>query len=404
MRRAAAPPLPACLYDVAIAPFLRFDTPLPDQMYAVGGRKGDDVLNTVEMFDTWNGCWVTCPPMAVRRCGCAAATLPNGSMMVVGGYDERGIIDGLLASCEVFDPAAQHWSITTASLKRPRWGHACGCLEGQVYAVGGCSLRAGAPPHEAFMETLSSCEVYDPCAASEEKAWRRCADLRVARSGARVVALGNQRLAVIGGCDDVFGRSEVLSSIELFDASANRWELLEPLLRVPRSTAAVAALDDSHMLVVGGTPALTSAELYELPTCSDAVDGSSSVGGGGEGADSPNIGSRRCCFVGGGSVFCSSIAEGRMGCRAVALRLPAPGRAFPLCTELCVVVVGGESSAEVSDEDWHDGGNVGRQLDAVLVFDVAKGEWRPYGSFPSMPTPRTACALCLSPGMVAGHC
>jgi len=420
-RRAVAP-LPACLYDAAIAPFLRFDKPLPDQIYAVGGRKGDEVLNTVEMFDTWHGRWTACPAMAARRCGCAAAALPNGSLMVVGGYDERGIIEGLLGSCEVFSPATQHWSMAAASLKRPRWGHACGLLAGRVYAVGGCSLRVGAPPHEAFMETLACCEVYDPSAAPES-AWSPCADLCVARSGARVVACGSRHLAVVGGCDDVFGRSEVLSSIELFDPVSNRWELLEPLLRVPRSTAAVAALDDSRILVVGGTPALASAEVYHVPTCclgegccrscSAAVGGSSSGSGGDGGVSAWRAaplsvggnggGNGQCHLVGGGSSPCPPIAEGRMGCHAVALRLPAPGKAFPLCTDLCVVVVGGENSGEFSDEDWHDGGNVGRQLGGVLVFDVAKGEWRPAGSFPPMPTPRTAAALCLSPGMVAGH-
>merc|ERR1719210_1946469 len=100
--------LPPCIYSEGIAPFLRFDKPLRNQLYAVGGRnQQQDPLDTVEMFDTWNGRWVTCPSMLARRAGCAAATLPNGRLLVVGGYDQRGIVEGLLGTCEVFDPAKQ---------------------------------------------------------------------------------------------------------------------------------------------------------------------------------------------------------------------------------------------------------------------------------------------------------
>lgn len=109
----------------------------------------------------------------------------------------------------------------------------CDARPPQVYAVGGCSLRDGAPPHEAFMETLATCEVYRP-----EGVWEPFASLRVPRSGARVVPLSGRYLAAVGGCDDVFGRSEVLSTVEVYDScGAGGWDMLEPLLGVPRSTA-----------------------------------------------------------------------------------------------------------------------------------------------------------------------
>mmetsp|Transcript_84247 Transcript_84247/g.214470 ORF Transcript_84247/g.214470 Transcript_84247/m.214470 type:complete len:578 (+) Transcript_84247:100-1833(+) len=274
------PPLPGCLYGTAIAPFLHFGAPQRDQIYALGGRFEEQVLSTVEMFDTWRGKWVSQPPMAAKRCGCAAAALPGGGLLVVGGYDERGIVDGLLHSCEVFDPVIQKWAPCEHPLRRPRWGHACATLGGLVYTVGGCSLREGAPAHEAFMETLSSCEVLDPSGATGS-GWRPAPSLCVARSGARVVALGSNYLAVVGGCDDVFGRSEVLSSVELFDISTQRWELLAPLLQVPRSTAAVAAIDDGRIMVVGGTPALASTEVYRI---AQRAGGGGGGGGSVEGA------------------------------------------------------------------------------------------------------------------------
>jgi len=365
--------LPPCIYSGAIAPFLRFGTPLPNQLYALGGRnQGLEPLNTAEMFDTWHGRWVACPSMLERRAGCAAAVLPDGKLIVVGGYNEKGIVAGLLASCEIFDPAAQTWNSHCAELQRSRWGHGCASMGGLVYAVGGCSLKPSAPAREAFMETLNGCEVYNPA----ENAWMPCPSLRVARAGSRVVVLGERFLAAVGGCEDVFGRAEMLTSVELFEPSAERWSLLDVQLSTPRTTAAVAALDERHILVFGGAPSLSSAEVYQVPERSD--DGECSSGQASGTADGPSA---------------CDMAEGRMGCQAVQLNLPAPGQPYPLCTRPCVVVVGGENGDEEFDAR-------SRQFSSVLVFDAYSRSWRPESEFPPIPTPRTAMAICVGPGKV----
>lgn len=368
-------PLPASVYHCVIAPFLHFDAPLSNQLYAIGGRNEEqEALATVEMFDTWHGQWVACPEMMARRAGCAAAILPCGNLLVVGGYDEKGIVEGLLRSCEVFDPARQQWSPVACPLQRARWGHGCATIGGKVYAVGGCSLRHGAPPEEAFMDTLRSCEVYDPTGG----AWLHCSCLNIPRAGARIVTLGGKYLAAVGGCDDVFGRAEILATIELFDSCADHWSVLASQLSTPRTTAAVAALDNREILIFGGAPSLSSCEVYGVPEQADA--------------DFPRRAAPRKLE---GPPICD-ITEGRMGCQAVAIDLPAPGKSFPLCTRQCVVVVGGENGDE--DFEGHS-----RHFNSVLVYDVEASTWRPQDSFPQIPTPRTALALCKGPGRIAGH-
>lgn len=373
--------LPPSLYSDTIASFLHFDRPLPNQLYAVGGRNQQTgPLDTIEMFDTWHGKWVTCPSMSIRRAGCAAAVLPDGRIMVIGGYDESGIVKGLLSSCEIFDPASQTWDNECSSLQRARWGHGCACLGGLVYVVGGCSLRPGAPPHDAFMETLRSCEVYDPQAGT----WAACADLSMARAGSRVVTLGEKYLAAVGGCDDVFGRAEMLPTVELFDINVGRWMLLNVQLSTPRTTAAVAAIDDRRILVIGGAPSLSSAEVYHVPETADAECTQEPVGVQEVGNKGPPV---------------SDMVEGRTGCQAVALELPSLDKPYPLCTRQCVLVVGGENG----DDDWdYDQAHVW-QFSSVLVYDVESDKWRPEDSFPPMPTPRTAMALCVGPGRIEGH-
>ena len=170
--------------------------------------------------------------MPKRRAGSAAALLADGRMMVIGGYTEEGIAQGLLASCDVFDPTTGLWSEDgCAPLSRARWGHGCAVLQERVYVVGGCSLQLEAQAQEAFMVTLRHCasqlfssdnkleeleilevsvgfirllkekdtffmqnrclhcllgEIYLP----HENRWVPTGALQIARSGTRVVALG----------------------------------------------------------------------------------------------------------------------------------------------------------------------------------------------------------------------
>mmetsp|Transcript_130387 Transcript_130387/g.254002 ORF Transcript_130387/g.254002 Transcript_130387/m.254002 type:complete len:438 (-) Transcript_130387:53-1366(-) len=391
--------LPPALYSDAIAPFLHFDMPLPNQLYVIGGRNQQQgPLDTVELFDTWHGRWVTCPNMSMCRAGCGAAVLPDWCIMVTGGYDENGIVKGLLASCEIFNPWTQTWSSAVAPLQHARWGHGCTSLRGLVYAVGGCSLRPGAPPRESFMETLKSCEVYDPA----EDVWLKGADLHMARAGSRVVAIGENLLAAVGGCDDVFGRAEMLPTVEIFDAIAGRWSLLDAPLSMPRTTAAVAVIEERHILVVGGAPSLSTSEVYRVP---DSPNGASRLDDEAtSAADSPASHSPATMAVHDDTsvtvaAHISNISEGRMGCQAAALKLPAPGSRYPMCTRTSVVIVGGENG----EEDWEGNQAHVRQFGSILVYDTEGRAWRPEMEFPLMLMPRTAMALCVGHGQIRGH-
>lgn len=370
-RSKGRPVLPTAVYADVIAPFLHFDEPLPNQLYVFGGRNQQDgALDTVEMFDTWHGRWVSCPNMSVRRAGCAASVLPDRRLLVVGGYDEKGIVKGLLTSCEVFDPMHQSWSGEVSPLKHARWGHGCATLRGAVYAVGGCSLKAGAPPREAFMETLRSCEVYEPATGR----WLPSADLRMARAGSRIVTVSDSCMAAVGGCDDVFGRAEMLPTVEIFDIASGHWSLLDTHLSMPRTTAAVAATEGGRIFVVGGAPSLSSAEIYAVPEPEP------------RGAPSP-------------PAAIGSIPEGRMGCQAVAMQLPAQGASYPICSRTCVVVVGGENG----EEDWEGMQAQVRQFSTAVVYDEKDSAWRPESYLPAMSVARTAMALCVGHGRIRGY-
>jgi len=372
-----------------VAPFLRFDVPLPNMLYAFGGRnqrKGP--LNTVEMFDSWHGQWVPCSPMPTRRAGSAASVLPDGRFIVVGGYNERGIAEGLLASCDIYDPHKGEWDEEGAKpLSRARWGHGCAPLGGKVYVVGGCSLQPDAQPREASMETLKCCEVYDP----EKNTWSACPSLQVARSGSRVVALDDRYLAAIGGCDDVFGRAETQPTVEIFDVKTGLWSLLEGQLMHPRTTAAAAAIDGRRLLVVGGAPSLSSAEVYRVELPREATARRALRDANRSGDEEPQRVQA--------SESVTDMPDGRMGCQAAMIDLPGSGSKYPMARKKSVVVIGGERC----DEGGGDWPRV-RQFANVPVFDVETGAWRTDSPVPVMAAQRTAVALCVGIGRIYSTC
>lgn len=379
-RRRALPPF---LYAENVAPFLRFDEPVGNMLYAFGGRnQNKGPLSLVEMFDTWHGRWALCPPMPARRAGSTASLLPDGRMIIIGGYNEKGIAEGLLSSCDIYDPVRQCWEEpgTASPLARARWGHGCASLRGKIYAVGGCSLQPGAQPRENFMETLKTCEVYDPA----ENKWEVCASLQIARSGSRVVALpGDRYLAAIGGCDDVFGRAETQPTVELFDVCTGQWSLLDSRLLYPRTTAAAVALDDQRLLVVGGAPSLASAEMFSVsvPEPGDSSAQRSTSSAAPAGPSSQQI---------------ADMPEGRMGCQAAVINLPSRGGSFPLTDRRCAVVVGGERCDETAGELPRV-----KQFQSVHVFDIEASAWRDDDPIPEMSVPRTAAALCVGRGRIS---
>lgn len=376
--------LPPSIWAHEVASFLRFGDPLPNMLYAFGGRsQRQGPMSVVEMFDTWHGRWTRLQSMPTRRAGSAAAVLPDGRMAVTGGYNEHGIAEGLLASCELYNPVQRRWepSGTMAPLLRARWGHGCTTLRGKVYVVGGCSLQAHTQPRESNMETLNSCEVYDPVA----NRWTSVAPLNIPRSGARLVPLaGDRYLAAIGGCDDVFGRAETQPTVELFDFETGVWTLMGQRLSQPRTTAAAVAIGDQEVFIVGGAPSLASAELYRVtPPAAASVQ----AGAAAEAAEA--AAEERCSEL----RSMPDMLEGRMGCQAALVQLPAPGCTFPKTSRASVVVIGGERCDEVDGEFPRI-----KQFKCAPVLDVVTGKWREDKPIPDMSAARTAVALCVGLG------
>jgi hypothetical protein len=123
-------------------------TLLPNGKVLVAGGYYGGVLASAELYDPAYRTWVYTANMTTPRNGHKATLLPNGTVLVTGGYDSSGPV----SSAEVFDPASETWT-TTSPLTTARGDHTATLLpDGDVLAAGG---------FDSLGDPLTSAEVYD---------------------------------------------------------------------------------------------------------------------------------------------------------------------------------------------------------------------------------------------------
>ncbi|HEY6328241.1 MAG TPA: kelch repeat-containing protein [Blastocatellia bacterium] len=188
--------------------------------------------------------WVSVMPLRMARFDHSATLLPNGKVLVVGGFAG----DSTLSSCELFNPNTSRWA-ATGSLNRPRQ-HACAILlkNGKVLALAGGALVSGLYDSPA--------ELYDPATGL----WSLTASLKTGRLYPATVLLSDGRVLVAGGTD---GRGS-LSSVEIYDPVTGTWNQAANL-KSEDLDATATLLTDGRVLVAGGTarPGSANAELYD---------------------------------------------------------------------------------------------------------------------------------------------
>jgi large repetitive protein len=315
-------------------------TPLPDGRVLVIG--GFDPISseiagvpTAEIWDSATSSFGPAGRLTTPRDGHAATLLPDGGVLVIGGWGNN------VTSVEAWDPETESFS-PAGSLAGPRLS-ATGTLlpDGRILVVGG--LDPAVPSNSA--------ELWDPTSASSQFGgvmgdgrWAHTATL-----------LPDGRVLVVGGMDD----GHTLASAEIWDPAAGSFEPTGSLAE-GRDFHTATLLPDGRVLVVGGafssSSLRTSAELWDPATGAFSPAGALAIGRSRHTATLLPDG--RVLVVGGGwenaqgsaelwdpatESFspAASLAEGRWGHTATLL---PDGR---------VLVVGGSSSA--SAEVWAPG-------------------------------------------------
>ncbi|MEO7298345.1 MAG: kelch repeat-containing protein [Verrucomicrobiota bacterium] len=230
--------------------YLHTATLLPNGKVLVAGGyiQGGFVGNDLEVFDPATGVWTYTGNLRSGRDNHTATLLPNGKVLIAGGNSFSG---GYLANTELFDPATGA-SIATNSMNTTRTLHTATLLaNGKVLVTGGGNSSA----------YHSSCEIYDPSTGT----WTNTGSMNNARVYHTASLLTNGYVLVTGGQDS---STHVLSSAELYDPTAGVWRITASM-NSPRSKCSATALTNGKILITPGSAASSignyaTAELYDF--------------------------------------------------------------------------------------------------------------------------------------------
>ncbi len=204
-------------------------TLLPNgKVLVVGGFSAEwdgpaSASNSAELYDAKTGTFSLAGNMMQARAAHTSTLLPNGKVLIAGGATVGGwgfpFYSDASAGAEIFDQATNAFA-GTGAMGTARFGHTATLLpNGKVLITGGF---ASAQVNQQAT-SLASSEVYDPLTGTFSPA----GNMIVARGGHTATLLQDGTLLVTGGFATVGPSTTVLSSAELYDASTGvllRWE------------------------------------------------------------------------------------------------------------------------------------------------------------------------------------
>jgi hypothetical protein len=167
------------------------------------------------------------------------------------------------ATAEVFNPASDSWT-NVASMAVARSTHVSETLpDGRVLVAGGWSLPVKSCGNDGALETgTDSSQLFDPASES----WSDTGSLNDRRGATPEAQLVNGRVLVAGGRIEAPGIGTARTAkAEIYDLSSGSWQAAGSL-SLPRSGNVVVGLADGRALTAGGatTPGgpTTTAEIY----------------------------------------------------------------------------------------------------------------------------------------------
>lgn len=207
--------------------------------------------------------------MNVARMDATATLLRNGKVLIAGGSPETGDLAGntVLASAEIYDPAVGKFTIT-GSMRTARSNAAAARLpDGRVLIAGGygCRNTKNCSPNDSTsgLDCIASAELYDPGTGK----FTATGSMSAPRCNATATPLPDGRVLVLNGGSEV---------AELYDPDTGRFSRDGSLRGAYQGssgasmggagTASATLLSNGKVLVLGPTGGGPTAELFDPAT------------------------------------------------------------------------------------------------------------------------------------------
>jgi hypothetical protein len=233
--------------------------PLPGGKVLIAGG-GDDGGRTAEVFDPSTETFTELPAtgnteLGTARDGAVATRLPDGDVLIAGGYG--------LKSAELFSHATETFSPLSASMTTIRGGAVAAPLpDGKVLIAGGTTGDLLQGPD------LQSAELFDPTTQTfTALPASGNTELQTPREGAVAAPLPDGKVLIAGGQDG----STTLQSAELFNPVGNTFTALPASgtteLQSPSAYAFAVSLPSGKVVIAaGGTPGAPIIFAFSQPT------------------------------------------------------------------------------------------------------------------------------------------
>ena len=192
------------------------------------------------------GSWTSTGSLNTARANHAAAMLPNGQALIVGGVGESG---KPLKSAEIYNLSNNSFTALTAGLPTAVSGMTATVLNDNTVLFAGGLNSAGNP--------VSAAELYDPT----QNAFIKLPAMTKARAHHTATLLLNGSVLIAGGTN----AAGPLANLEIFNPTSGTFTAAAKL-KYARQDHTATLLYDGTVLIAGGSNAsgpLASAELYD---------------------------------------------------------------------------------------------------------------------------------------------
>ena len=197
---------------------------------------GPSLVVSTGLYDPGSGSWTATGNMATARILYTATLLLDGRVLVTGGADNP-IGFGALASAELYDPGSGTWT-TTGTMIEARVGHSATLLpDGRVLVAGGWDGGGeGGEPQTTSSLPFASAELFDPRTGT----WTATRMMDEGRFKHTGTLLSDGTVLVAGG--------GALASAELYDSVSGSWTATGAMLTSRQSYPATLLLDGTVLV------------------------------------------------------------------------------------------------------------------------------------------------------------